>query len=68
MQYFTVLTLQLRTGAISTASAVLTLTPPITRADIYSHMLEQVSTRSGPEWRDATVLFFSAEPNQIGAS
>jgi hypothetical protein len=66
MQYFAIITLSLGDKKVTTTST-LTVPPPATRADIYQHMIDSVAALSGDQrWREAVVLFFSAEPSTLG--
>jgi hypothetical protein len=64
MEFFSVLTLQIphRTATIN---AVVTVPSQATRAALYDQMRRTAFERLGKEFADATVLFFSAEPNII---
>lgn len=66
-KWFAVMTLQMPLPhgggfASGTKSAVLTVPPDATRADLYEHMFGLFP----PEFGGANVVFFSAEPNLIG--
>lgn len=64
MEFFSVLTLQIpsRTASINT---VVTVPTNATRSALYDHMRRTAIERFGEEFADATVLYFSAEPNII---
>lgn len=66
MQYFVVLTLAAPTGSgfgQSTIARTVTVRPGSTRAELYTWALRQCP----PEFANANVLFFCAEPNELGA-
>jgi hypothetical protein len=64
-EYFAILTLQLG-NQIATGASMVTLKPAATRLDIYNWTRDKFAADNGDEWRNATVVFFSAEPNSLG--
>lgn len=61
------ITLQVPTGAgyaVGTWTGTWTPTPGSTRHDFYKALREDI-TRNYPQYRDASVLFFDVQPNQL---
>jgi len=66
MQFFAVLTLQI-SGETITATTVATVDATATRQALYERMRQSMIERSGKRFRNASVVFFSAEPNTISS-
>ena len=69
MQYFVLLTLSYPArdglGQITMCQTVTTLSA-LSRADLYQYMRQQAAAKYGSDAERANVVFYSAEPNNIG--
>jgi len=65
MNYFVILTLACGSKQ-ATGTSTATVEASATRTDIYHVMLEQLVADHGDHWRNASVVFFSAEPDTLG--
>jgi hypothetical protein len=67
MEFFSVLTLGIGPEVV-TITEVVTTTNGTTRAQVFQHMKTTLTDQLGPRWDRSNVVFFSAEPNTLGAS
>jgi len=65
MEYHTILTVATSDKKLTT-QGVLTVNGDATRASIFKYLRDQIVRQNGPQFADATVVFFSAEPNRLG--
>jgi hypothetical protein len=65
MEFFAVITLQHPRCGSATVSATFSVSDGATRQGIYNFMREQAVKKGGHEYEQATVVFFSAEPNTV---
>jgi hypothetical protein len=65
MRYFVILTLACGSKQ-ATGTSTATVDASATRTDIYNATLDQLVADHGDHWRNASVVFFGAEPDTLG--
>lgn len=64
MDYFAILTLHCPGQSVYTATRVITVSDSATMQAVYEHVRAEV-TAARPEFRNASVSYFGAWPNQL---
>jgi hypothetical protein len=64
MEYFIVLTAELPDERITLATTV-TLGLDATRLSLFTYMRDKLTADKGDRWRQATISYYSAEPNAL---
>jgi hypothetical protein len=67
MEFFSVLTLGLG-PEVATLTHIVTATNGATREEVFQYMKKTLTDQLGPRWDRSNVVFFSAEPNTLGAA
>ena len=67
MDMFALITLESSQGVSCTVDAVFTVSVPTTRQELYRALLAKVAEEYGHRFAGAKVIYYSVEPNSIGA-